>query len=396
MENGFDAHVANLHIATRLVHVGQDPLQWTNREVIPPIVCSTTFQQPSPGKPSHDYSRGGNPTRNCLEKCLASLDNAKFAYCFSSGLAALNTITYLLLSGDHIICGQEVYGGTLRLFTRAASLMGIKTSFVDIRNVKNIKAALKPETKLIWIETPSNPTLQLADIRAIADLIEQEKRDPKIILAVDNTFMTPILQKPLDLGADLVMYSMTKYMNGHSDLLMGAIVANNEEMAQKISFFQMSLGAVPSAFDCFLANRGLKTLHLRMERHQESALKVAQFLEAHPKVVKVHHPGLKSHPQFELGKRQTSGSTGMLSFDLKGSGDQASEFLKSLKIFSLAESLGGVESLAEIPSIMTHASIPLEERLKLGITDTLIRLSIGVEHVDDLIADLEQAFKKVA
>lgn len=378
---------------TKAIHVGQEPEQWSHREVVPPISLATTFKQPRPGEAtSYEYGRSGNPTRCCLEKCLASLENAEHGFCFSSGLASITTLTYLLKSGDHIISGDDIYGGTNRLFQKCAARMGLTTTFVDARDVKNIAKALQPNTRLIWMETPTNPTMKLADIKAIADYV---KTLDNVILAVDNTFMSPYFQKPLDLGADIVLHSISKYINGHSDVIMGVIMTRREDLAERIRFFQNALGAVPSPFDCFLVNRGVKTLAVRMECHQRNGLEIAKYLESHPKVAKVYHPGLPSHPQHELHKKQCSGSSGMISFEIKGGKKEASDFVANLEIFTLAESLGGIESLIEIPSLMTHTSVPLEQRKQLGISDSLVRVSVGIESIQDLIADMDQAFAKI-
>jgi cystathionine gamma-lyase len=375
--------------STRAIHAGQDPEKWKSRAVVPPISMSTTFQQFAPAEHAgYEYSRSGNPTRQCLEESIASLENAKYALCFASGLAATMSITHLLKAGDHVICFDDLYGGTNRYFRTCASKMGIETTFTDMRDIENIKKAIQPNTKLIWIETPTNPIMKMVDIAAVSELLKS-RRD--IISVVDNTFMSSYFQSPLNLGADIVMHSLTKYMNGHSDVVMGALATSNEEIYEKMKYYQNSLGTVPSPFDCFLVNRGLKTLHLRMERHAHNALKVAEFLEAHLSVEKVVYPGLKSYPQYELAKRQCSGFSGMVSFYIKGGLAEAQKFIVSLKIFTLAESLGAIESLAELPSLMTHASVPVEQRVTLGISDNLVRLSVGVEDIADLLQDLKQA-----
>lgn len=375
--------------ATRAIHAGQDPEKWIHRAVIPPISLATTFLQSAPGvHAGFEYSRSGNPTRQCLEEAIASLEGAKYGLCFSSGLAATLSLTLMLNAGDHIVCFDDVYGGTNRFFRNCASKMGIKTTFADLRDVKNLEKALTPNTKMVWIETPTNPTMKLVDIEAVSKFLKSYSH---IIMVVDNTFMSPYFQQPLQFGAHIVMHSLSKYMNGHSDVVMGAIATSNPDIYAKMKFLQNSLGTVPSPFDCFLVNRGLKTLHLRMERHMQNGMAVAEFLENHKAVVKVIYPGLESHPQYELAKRQCSGFSGMVSFYVKGGLHEAETFIKTLRIFALAESLGSVESLAELPSIMTHASVPQEQRQLLGITDNLVRLSVGVESVEDLIADLDQA-----
>ncbi|KFM65374.1 Cystathionine gamma-lyase, partial [Stegodyphus mimosarum] len=379
--------------ATQAIHVGQNPEKWNHRAVVPPISLATTFQQFAPAQHAgFDYSRSGNPTRQSLEECLASLENAKYALCFASGLATALSLTYLLQSGEHVVCFDDLYGGANRYFRTCASKMGIEVTFVDMRDVKNIENSIRHNTKMIWIETPTNPTMKMVDIEEVCKLL---KHYPSIISVVDNTFMSPYFQKPLTLGADIVMHSLTKYMNGHSDVVMGAIATNNDEIYKQMKYFQNSLGTVPSPFDCFLVNRGIKTLHLRMERHMQNAMAVAEFLEKHPAVEKVMYPGLKSYPQYELAKKQCKGFSGMVSFYVKGGLKEAQIFIENLKIFILAESLGSVESLAEIPSLMTHASVPKEQREQLGISDNLVRLSVGVEAESDLIEDLNQALQKL-
>ncbi|XP_014674305.1 PREDICTED: cystathionine gamma-lyase-like [Priapulus caudatus] len=313
----------------------------------------------------------------------------KYSCVFSSGLAATTTISHLLKVGDHIICVNDVYGGTNRYFQRVAVHNGISVSFVDASTCPtNVVKAIKPNTKMVWIETPTNPTLMMVDIRETANLL---KDHPGVILVVDNTFMTPYFQRPLMFGADIVLHSVSKYLNGHSDVIMGAVCLNDESLYERLVFLQNSIGAVPSPFDCYLVNRGVKTLAVRMEQHMKNGLAVAKYLEANPRVVKVMHPGLPSHPQYELGKRQCRGYSGMVSFYIKGALQEAKTFLSELKLITLAESLGGYESLAEHPGLMTHASVPEEDRVKLGISDTLIRLSIGIEDIEDLIEDVEHA-----
>lgn len=380
-----------MEFATEAIHAGQDPAKWKHRAVVPPISLSSTFQQFAPAEHAgFEYSRSGNPTRQCLEECIASLEKAKYALCFASGLAATLSVTHLLSAGDHIICFDDLYGGTNRYFRTCASRMGIEPTFVDMRDINNIRKAIQKNTKMIWIETPTNPTMKLVDIQAVSDLL---KNYPNIISVVDNTFMSSYFQKPLTLGVHISMHSLTKYMNGHSDVVMGAIATNDEKIYQQMKYLQNSLGTVPSPFDCFLVNRGLKTLHVRMERHMENGLMVAKFLENHKAVEKVIYPGLESHPQYELAKKQCSGNSGMVSFYVKGGLDEARKFIKALKVFLLAESLGSIESLAEIPSLMTHASVPIKDREALGISDNLIRLSVGIESIKDILHDLDQALQ---
>uniref|UniRef100_A0A8D0KLV3 Cystathionine gamma-lyase n=1 Tax=Salvator merianae TaxID=96440 RepID=A0A8D0KLV3_SALMN len=379
------------HFATQAIHVGQEPEQWSSLAVVPPISLSTTFKQEAPGKhKGFEYSRSGNPTRNCLEKAVAALDGAKHCLAYASGLAATVNIVHLLKSGDTIICTDDVYGGTSRYFRRIATEMGVNVIFVDCTKLELLKAAITPETKLVWIETPSNPTLKVIDIQGCADIVHKHKG---VLFAVDNTFMSAYFQRPLSLGADICMYSATKYMNGHSDVVMGLVSVNDDALHERLRFLQNSLGTVPSPFDCYLCNRGLKTLPIRMRQHFHNALAIAQFLESDPRIDKVIFPGLPSHPQYELMKRQCTGCPGMMSIYIKGKLENACTFLKNLKVFALAESLGGYESLAEHPAIMTHASVPKEEREALGISDTLIRLSVGLEDVEDLLEDLDQALK---
>ncbi|XP_034737640.1 cystathionine gamma-lyase-like [Etheostoma cragini] len=376
--------------ATDAIHVGQEPEQWKSMAVVPPISLSTTFKQFGPGNHAgFEYSRSGNPTRNCLEKAVAALDGGKYCIAVASGLAATVTITHLLKAGDGIICMDDVYGGTNRYFQKIAAELGLKVSFADCTKPELLEAALKANTKLVWIETPSNPTMKIADIKACSDVAHKYNKD--IVVVVDNTFMSAYFQRPLALGADICMYSATKYMNGHSDVVMGLASMNRDDLYERLQFLQNALGCVPSPFDCFLCNRGLKTLHLRMERHFSNAMAAAKFLEADPRVEQVLFPGLPSHPQHEVVKRQCTGCPGMITFYIKGKLEHASTFLSNLKLFAIAESLGGYESLAEHPAIMTHASVPENERRVLGISDTLIRLSVGLEDQADIIKDLEQA-----
>lgn len=376
---------------TRALHAGvlPDP---SSGAVITPISLSTTFQQSSPGVHlGYDYSRSGNPTRDAFEKNIAACENAAHALAFSSGLAATATITHLLNAGDHVICMDDVYGGTRRQFTRITARHGLTFSYVDFSKPGALEGAITPKTKLAWLETPTNPLLKITDIAMVAEITKKHN----IIFVVDNTFMSPYFQNPLDLGADIVMHSVTKFINGHSDVVMGVAATNKKELFDDLKFLQNGIGAVPSAFDAFLALRGVKTLHIRMREHERNATKIAEYLTKHPKIDKVVYPGLPSHPQHELAKKQMKGFGGMLTFFLKGGINESRVFLEKIKIFALAESLGGVESLIELPSVMTHASVPAEERVKLGISDSLIRLSVGIEDVDDLIADIEQALSHV-
>lgn len=378
-------------IATRVIHGGQTP-DPTTGAVMPPIYATSTYAQESLGVPKNgfEYSRTQNPTRFAYERCVANLEGGSRGYAFASGMAAISTILELLDSGSHIIASDDLYGGTYRLFTRVRQrTANLKFSFVDFSNPAQVKAAIRPETKMIWVETPSNPLLKLADLKAIAAIGHEHK----LLLVADNTFASPCLQRPLELGFDIVMHSATKYLNGHSDVVGGmAVVGNNTELAEQMAFLHNSIGAVAGPFDSFLALRGVKTLALRMQQHCKSALQIAQWLEQHPHVEKVIYPGLASHPQHELAQRQMhNGFGGMITFFVKGGLTHAKRMLERCEIFTLAESLGGVESLIEHPAIMTHASIPADVRAQLGISDNLIRLSVGIEDTQDLIADLDQA-----
>ena len=372
---------------TRAIHAGCEPDPGTGA-IMTPIFQTSTYVQESPGKhKGYDYSRTHNPTRTALEKNIASLEEGNYGLAFSSGMSAISTITQMLSAGDHIICSDDVYGGTFRLFDKVMKKFNIEFDFVDLTNPQFLERYRKGTTKLVWLESPSNPLLKLIDIELIARIAKKHN----ILVVVDNTFATPFFQKPLKLGADIVMHSTTKYLNGHSDVIGGALVMNEQELYEKLQFLQNAAGGVPGPFDCFLVLRGIKTLAIRMERHAENALKIAQFLENHPKVRRVIYPGLRSHPQHELARKQMSGFGGIVTFFIKGGLEAARKFLERVKVFSLAESLGGVESLIEHPAIMTHASLPKEVREKIGISDELIRVSVGIEHVDDLISDLAQA-----
>jgi len=382
------------HFATKALHVGQEPEQWNSMAVVPHISLSTTFKQDAPADfKKYEYTRSGNPTRDVLEACLASLDGGKHAMTFSSGLAACTAITHLLSAGDHIVSMDDVYGGTNRYFRKVASRMNIQTSFVDATTPSKVRDAIQPNTRMVWIETPTNPTLKVVDVKAVADIVKEFKDKQEIFLVVDNTFESAYFQRPLELGADISYYSLTKYMNGHTDVIMGSVSLNDDGLHERLRFLQNAIGPVPSPFDCYLVNRSLKTLRVRMEEHQRNSLVVGEWLEKHPAVVSVRHPGLPSHPQHELVKRQQYGHSGMISFYLKGKLAESKTLLSSMKVFTLAESLGGYESLAELPYSMTHASIEEKERVALGVTENLIRLSVGLENVADLIADLDQALR---
>ncbi|HHT9147114.1 MAG: cystathionine gamma-synthase [Candidatus Brocadiaceae bacterium] len=377
----------NQRFETRAIHAGCEPDSRTGA-IMTPIFQTSTYVQESPGKhKGYDYSRTHNPTRTALEKNIASLEEGKYGLAFSSGMSAITTITQMLNAGDHIICSDDVYGGTFRLFDKVLKKFNLEFDFIDLTSLQSLERYIKNTTKLVWLESPSNPLLKLIDIEATARIAKKRG----IVTVVDNTFATPFFQKPLKLGADIVMHSTTKYLNGHSDVIGGALVMNDQELYTKLQFLQNAAGGVPGPFDCFLVLRGIKTLAIRMERHAENALKIAQFLENHPKVRKVIYPGLSSHPQHELAKRQMAGFGGIVTFFIKGGLEAARKFLESVKVFFLAESLGGVESLIEHPAIMTHASLPKEVREKIGISDELIRVSVGIENVDDLIDDLKNA-----
>lgn len=383
------------HFGTDAIHAGQEHDPVTGAVIIP-ISLSSTFAQKSPGvryPANYEYARTSNPTRKAFEDCIAKLENGKHGLAFSSGLGATTTLMHMLTAGDHVISVDDVYGGTQRYFRTIATKFGLEFSFVDFNanGGKDLENAFKKNTKLVWLETPSNPTLTIFDIAKTAELAHKHGA----LLVVDNTFASPYFQRPLDLGADIVLHSVTKFLNGHSDVVMGAVVTSSDEVYDKLKYLQNSMGAIPSPFDSFLALRGLKTLHVRMQRHEENAKVVAAFLNEHPKIRKVTYPGLESHPQHELAKKQMTGFGGMITFYIDGGIDQARQFLENLKVIALAESLGGVESLIESPVIMTHASVPADQRAKLGIDDSMIRLSVGIEEVEDLIADVKNALDKV-
>jgi cystathionine gamma-lyase len=378
------------HFGTKAIHVGQNPDQWSFKDVVPPISLTTTYKQYGPNDHAgFEYSRCGNPIRKVLQQCIASLEDGKYSLTYASGLAATTAIIQLLNSGDHVLCGDDMYGGTNRYFSKIASKFGVKFTMTDMTKDNNIEKLILPETKLVWLESPTNPCMRVADLEKISTIAHNVRKD--IIVVVDNTFQTSYFQRPLTLGADIVLYSLSKYMNGHSDVIMGALVLNDTELFDRLAYIQNSCGIMSSPFDCYLVNRGLKTLHVRMEKHQKNGFAVARFLEQHPLVEKVLHPGLPSHPQHKVAIRQCSGFSGMVSFYIKGGLQEATKFLQAVKVFCLAESLGGFESLADHPALMTHASVPPEERAVLNISDNLIRLSVGLESEEDLIADLDQA-----
>lgn len=384
--------MTKMQFETRAIHAGQQPDSATGA-VMTPIYATSTYRQRSPGEhQGYEYSRTHNPTRKAYENCIASLESGASGFAFASGMAAVNTVIDLLDAGDHVIAMNDLYGGSYRLFdqikTRTSNL---SFSFVDMRNLDSIVDAIRPETRMIWLETPSNPMLMLADLNKIAAIAKKHQ----LISVVDNTFATPWIQRPLEHGFDVVLHSATKYLNGHSDVVNGVVVVgDNLDLNEKLSFLQNGCGAIASPFDSFLVMRSLKTLSIRMERHCQNAMELSRWLEKHPKIERVIYPGLKSHPQHNLAKQQMRDFGGMISMEVKGGLESAKRFLSHCELFTLAESLGGVESLIEHPAIMTHASIPAEKRQALGIMDGFIRLSVGIEHIDDLKADLEQALNK--
>ncbi len=373
---------------TKFIHAGAEPDPSTGA-IMTPIYQTSTYVQSAPGvHKGFEYARSQNPTRKALEEALAIIENGKYGLAFSSGVAATDAVVKLLQPGDEIIAGNDMYGGTYRLFTKVFEKFGLKFHFVDMTDVNNVRSYVNKNTKLIWAETPTNPLINITDIAAMAAIAKEHN----LLLCVDNTFASPYLQTPLDLGADIVMHSSTKYLGGHSDVIQGALVMNDADLREKLYFLQKSCGAVPGPMDCFLVLRGIKTLHVRMQRHCENGEKIAHYLRNHSKVGKVYWCGFEDHAGYNTAKKQMSGFGGMLSFTLKDESEQAArKLMSSTKLFSLAESLGGVESLINHPASMTHASIPREERIKSGLTDSLIRLSVGIEDAEDLIADLEQA-----
>lgn len=382
------SHDEPLSLDTLAIHAGQEP-DPSSGAVMQPIVLSSTFAQDGPGAhKGFEYSRSGNPTRNALERCLAALEGASHGLAFSSGCGATTTLLHTLRPGDHVVCGDDVYGGTFRIFDKVMKPMGLEATFVDMTDPSRVREALRPSTKMVWLETPSNPMLKVFDIAAVAEI----GKKAGAVVVVDNTFATPMLQKPLALGATAVVHSTTKYVNGHSDAVGGAIATSDAGLAERLRFLQNAMGAIPSPFDCYLVLRGVKTLPVRMRQHVATARALAERLEKHPQVKRVHYPGLASHPGRALAERQMKGPGGMITFELDAGLEGARAFLRSLRIFACAESLGGVESLAEHPAIMTHASVPAETRRALGISDGLIRLSVGLEGEEDLWGDLERGF----
>jgi cystathionine beta-lyase/cystathionine gamma-synthase len=377
-----------MKFATRAIHAGMEPDPSTGA-IIPPIYQTSTFVQAAPGdNKGYEYARSQNPTRKALEIALASIENARFALSYSSGVAASDAVIRLLLPGDEVIAANDMYGGTFRLFSKIFEKTGIHFHYVNMQDPGNIRRFINEKTKLIWTETPTNPLMNIVDLAAVASIT----REKKILLCVDNTFASPYLQNPLDLGADIVLHSATKYLGGHSDVIHGCLMMNDPALREQLYFIQKSCGAVPGPQDCFLVLRGIKTLELRMQRHCENGEKIAHWIRKHPKVNKVYWCGFEDHPGYSIASRQMRGYGGMISFELKNdSAEETKRVLSSTRLFSLAESLGGVESLISQPATMTHASIPKEERMKNGLNDALIRLSVGIEDADDLIADLAQA-----
>lgn len=376
----------NLKFGTKAIHAGQEP-DPTTGAIMTPIFQTSTYVQESPGKnKGYAYARGKNPTRTALEKCLAALENAKHGLCFSSGMGAIDAVIKMLRPGDEVITGNDLYGGSYRMFTKVFANYGIKFHFIDLADANNIKKYINSNSKLIWVETPTNPTMQIVDIEACAKIAKENN----LILAVDNTFASPYLQNPLDLGAHIVMHSATKYLGGHSDVIMGALMLNDDKIYEQLAFIHNSCGATPGPMDSFLVLRGVKTLHLRMKAHCENGKQIAHFLNTHPKIEKVYWPGFENHPNHVIAKKQMKDFGGMISIVLKGATlEDTFKFASSFKVFSLAESLGGVESLINHPATMTHASIPKEEREKAGVVDSLLRLSVGVEDIEDLLNDLK-------
>ena len=377
-----------MKLATKIIHAGAEPDPSTGA-IMTPIYQTSTYVQEAPGKnKGFEYARSQNPTRKALEEALAVIENGKYGLAFSSGVAATDAVIKLLSPGDEVIAASDMYGGTYRMFTKIFAKFGIKFIYVDTTDTDNVKGVITPNTKLIWLETPTNPLMNITDIMAIAALAKPNK----ILVCVDNTFASPYLQNPLDMGADIVMHSSTKYLGGHSDVIQGALVMNDTDLREKLYFIQKSCGAVPGPMDCFLVLRGIKTLHVRMKQHCENGTVIAHWLRKHSKIGKVYWPGFEDHPNYAIAKQQMRGFGGMISFELKDNNVAAAmKVLSATKVFALAESLGGVESLINHPASMTHASIPREERIKNGLSDSLIRLSVGIEDAEDLIQDLEQA-----
>ncbi len=380
-----------MKFATKAIHVGQDPDPATGSVTIP-VYLTSTYQQAEPGREGkYVYSRTANPTRDALEKSLAVIEGGRYGLAFSSGMAATTTVLMLLEKGDHVIAGDDIYGGTYRLFEQVLRKYGLQFTYVDPRYPDNVENAVRKNTRMIWIETPTNPLMRVVDIKRISRI----SKKAHALLVVDNTFMSPYFQNPLNQGADIVVHSTTKYLGGHSDLIGGAAITSNREVQDRLKFLQNATGPVPGPLDCFLVLRGIKTLAIRMECHNENAKLISEYLSKQPKVEQVYYPGLPDHPQKEIVKRQMRGYGGMISFELKGNLNQSKKLLTKLRVFTLAESLGGVESLIEHPASMTHASVPRERRIEKGIKDNLIRVSVGIEDCEDLIDDLQTGFKAI-
>ncbi len=376
-----------MRFATRAIHAGQEPEPCTGA-ITTPIYQTSTFAQSAPGvHKGYDYSRTDNPTRTALQEALANLESAKYGLAFSSGMGATTTLLLLLKNGDHVVSSRDVYGGTYRIFRRVLENFGLRFSFVETSDTRQIERAISRRTRLVWIESPTNPLLRITDIKVAANIAHRHRA----LCVVDNTFASPFFQRPLSLGADLVVHSTTKYIAGHADVVGGAVCLNDRATYERLKFLQNAAGATPSPFDCFLTLRGIKTLALRMREHERNATRIAAFLKEHPRVRRVYYPGQAEHPGHRIAAAQMTGFSGMVSFEVKGGLSEARRVLRRLKIFKIAESLGGVESLVELPAIMTHASIPREERKKAGLDDGLIRLSVGIEDVEDLLADLKRA-----
>ena len=380
-----------MRFSTKAIHVGQDPEAETGSVTVP-VFLASTYRQSEPGKEGkYVYSRTANPTRTALEECLASLEEGKYGLAFSSGMAATTTVLMLLRKGDHVIAGDDIYGGTYRLFEKVLRNYGLQFTYVDPQDPSNVEKAVRKNTRLVWIETPTNPLMRIIDITRISKIT----RKAHALLVVDNTFMSPYLQNPLSHGADIVVHSTTKYLGGHSDLIGGAAITNDTKIHEPLSFLQNAVGAVPGPLDCYLVLRGVKTLAVRMERHCQNAKAIGEYLLKQSKVERVLFPGLPDHSQRDIVRRQMRGSGGMLSFQLSGGFNSCKKFLKQLRVFTVAESLGGVESLIEHPASMTHASIPRERRVELGVSDNLVRASVGIEDVEDLVSDLERGFRQL-
>ena len=376
-----------MKFATKAIHAGQEPDPTTGAIMTPIYQTSTYAQEGMGGHKGYEYSRSGNPTRSALETCIAELENGKYGLAFASGLAAEHAVLSLLNAGDHMVSCDDLYGGTYRIFEKVMSRYNVETSYVTAKSISDYEKAIRPNTRLIWLETPTNPLLRLVDIKAIARIAHKHN----ILVVVDNTFSSPYFQQPLALGADIVLHSTTKYINGHSDIVGGALVMNNEEVYQKVKFHQNAVGGIPGPFDSWLTLRGINTLAVRMRQHEENAHTVARFLSEHPRVEKVYYPGLPSHPDYELAKRQMSGFGGMVSFQFKGTLTDVDRVVRRFKVFTFAESLGGIESLVCHPASMTHGSIPKEIREARGVGDTLLRLSVGIEDVEDIMTDIQKA-----